>query len=72
MNMMYLQILSVEKMITIEFKLTDEEGYNTYLTKIIETEADFEQFKNELSRGITTLEQIVKKAIKKDQSYGTS
>lgn len=59
-------------MITIEFKLTDEEGYNTYMTKSIKTEADFEQFKNELSRGITTLEQIVKKAIKKDQSHGTS
>lgn len=72
MNMMYLQILTAEKMITIEFKLTDEEGYNTYMTKSIKTEADFEQFKNELSRGITTLEQIVKKAIKKDQSHGTS
>lgn len=63
MNQAIFQILIIEDVIKVEFKITTEDGFNKLTEKIIETEAEYEQFKKELLFGIESLDDIMKQAI---------
>lgn len=59
-------------MITIEFKLTGDDGNTTYISKAIRTREDYEAFRSDLRNGIDTLEEIIEHELKHHNSNGTT
>jgi len=58
------QLIIIDNVIKVEFKITTGDGFNKLTEKLIETEADYEQFKRELLFGIESLDEIMKQAIR--------
>jgi hypothetical protein len=65
MTTVVMQIIMIDDMIKVEFKITDHSGYSRLIEKTIETEADFEKFRNEVNTEIKSLEPVVKITLQK-------
>lgn len=63
-----LQLLEVEGMVTIEFKLDDGTGYPVYVTKAIKSEDDYKMFKQNLLEKFNSLDAHIKEMLKKQQN----
>ena len=62
------QLLEIEGMITIEFKVDDGKGYPIYVTKAIKSLADYEMFKQHLAGRLDSLDDHVKEILKKQKN----
>lgn len=59
MTVAILQIIMINDMIKIEFKVTAGENDTTYVEKIIETREQYEMFKQEIATGFEILDDLV-------------
>lgn len=66
-----LQILIIDDVIKIEFKITTADGFSKLIEKIIKTEADYEAFKKDIRFGVKTMDSIIKQAIKSEGNEQT-
>ena len=60
-------------MIKVEFKLSVPNGQNAYVEKMIESQEDYENFKNEVSGSIKSLDDIISHQIQlKEKNHDNS
>lgn len=67
-----LQLIMIDEMVKIEFKITDDDGYSRLIEKIIKNEKEFEEFKNEINTKIESLDLIIKQVLKHKSNENTN
>jgi competence protein ComGC len=71
MRVAILQILMIADMIKVEFKISEPNGHNAYVEKMINSMEEYEQFKLEVSTSIASLDSIITQKLKR-LTNGTS
>lgn len=64
MRVAIFQLLMIQDVIKVEYKITTADGFSKLIEKMIETESDYEQFKKDVRLGVASLDDIIKKQLK--------
>lgn len=57
------QLIIIEDVVKVEFKITTPDGFSKLVERMIETEADYDDFKRDVRLNIATLDDMIKQAI---------
>ncbi len=64
MRVAIFQILMIQDMVKVEFKISLPDGHSTLVEKMINNQEDYEKFKTEVSNSITSLDDIISHQLK--------